>query len=676
MTGRAVRLALRGAVLLAVLLCPSSAVAALPPLEHLQPGLPGDVHQEVPVTVVFVGIEPGDGATRIDTERLLAPQLRSHAIGERTTRFYEREGFADGLEPAAIGLTYDFDYRTVFAGDGFEDAFFGFLRSIAIGPIAGGTVFQQAYAAHPLAAEAIPASFTVDATAAEHWLAAASGPLLGVDTTRPTIFVVNWHGRPDFVFHTYGFLGQRPHTAFPFGFTHAGQMVAWGGSPADVPYGALGRDARVWFYDVSAGPDYGTANWLLGPGDVDGDGVTDHRIAPIWEYGTDHWYRPFDDITGDLAKLVRFVAVDTLFAASPIYDPALSEPLLVDDVELDLNIFSAWTGRVPLSSLLLGPVQPALARLDPTRRFTVDSSVAPLDGPLAAAFDCQQSAYGPQPRSCYGNAPPRFEEDDLSIFTGPFYDLDRYFARHGHQYLDAVRYELPLAVFDLPDERAPRNLLAGLASSRPPNHQGWTYAWLTPSLRQLLARTDAGVVSHEVGHHLGLSHLHDGYDPIVDDDFTSTGPFFFTFTGAEAHSGMSYIPNTDEFGQFDRDHIARWLLAARLDNANRILGDVDRSPRASQAAAAALAADASAGEAVAALDAWQLPAASAAAAAAYRHALAAAAAAGVQVEPYSAAADGVLNGVGVLEAATDPRQLGLPLPRGATDAALGARYGP
>ena len=536
------------------------------------------------MTVVFVGMEAGSGPTRIDTERLLAPQLRSHEIGDRYTRYIERVAPDARLEPATIGLSYDFDYRTVFAGDAFEDAFFGYLRSIAIGPIPGGTVFQQAYSADPRAAEPVPADFIVDATAAERWLAAAAGPLLGIDTTRPTVFVVNWYGRPDFVFHTYGFLGQRPGTAFPIGFTHAGQMVAWGGSPADVPYGALGREARVWFYDVSAGPDWGSGNWLLGPADVNGDGVTDHRIPPIWEYGTDHWYRPFDDVTADLAKLLRFVAVDALFAASPIYDPALSEPLLADDIELDLNIFSGWAGPPPAPAL--AGLRSTFARLDPTRRFEIDAAAVPLDGRLAEVLDCQQSAFGPHPRSCFGDAPPKVEVVEPTDPPGAFYDLDRYFARHGHQYLDERRYELPLAVFDAPDERLALNQLAGYASSRPPNNQGWTFAWLTPGLRAN-GYTDAGIVGHEAGHHLGLSHLHDAYDPIVDDDFTSTGPFFFAFSGAEAHSAMSYIPNTDEFGQFDRDHMARWQLAARLDNANRILGEVDRSPRAAQAAAAA-----------------------------------------------------------------------------------------
>jgi hypothetical protein len=656
------------AATLALALVPASGAAALAPLEHLAPGEFADVHQTLPVTVVLVGLEPGDGTTEINARRLLEPQLAAARLVDRTTRFYEKEGTYEhlGLEPSATGLSYDYDYRAVFADQAFEDAFFGYLASIAIGPIPGGTVFQQAYSAHPLAARPIPASYLIDATAAERWLAANAGPMLGVDTTRPTVFFVNWFGRPGFRFHTYAFLGQRPGTAFPMGRTHVGQMVAWGGSPPDTPYGELGRLARVWFYDLSAGPDAWTANWLLGPADYNGDGVTDERIPPIWEYGTDHWFRPFDDLTGDLARLLRYVAVDALFGAAPLYDPALSEPLLADRVELDLNLFAGRPERNPAATLRITDLPGILRRLDPTRSFPVDAQVGPLDGLLGSVFDCQQTAFGDQPQSCYGN---RFSAGD----GDPLLDLDFFFSDHDNEYLDGTRYELPLAVFDVPDSRLAPRALAGLASLRPPNLQGWTYAWLADRFRAAGA-TDTGAVAHETGHHLGLSHVHDTYDPGLDAELTPTGPFAFMSTGNETHTVMSYLPNTDEFGQFDRDHMARWQLVARLDNANRILGAIASSPRADRAGASIAAADAKAGQALNLLKAWELPAASSAAADAYGLMLAAAAQAGVPVEPFSGVAD-ESPGAGAIQAATDPRDLDLPLPRAIREDPL-ARYVP
>lgn len=665
MRGVRLTLAVVGALAMATAAPVAPAGAALAALTHLRPGQAADIRQRVPVNVVFVGLEPGPGPTGIDTPRLVSGQLAQNRVVDRVTRFYERAGvYAGKLEPSAIGVTYDYEYHPVFAGAAFEDAFFGHLASIGLGPIPGGTVFQQAYSAHPLAGQPIPASFLIDATRAERWLADNAGPLLQVDTTRPTVFFVNWFGRPDFRFHTYAFLGQRPDIPFPFGVTHAGQMVAWGGSPPDAPYGALGREARVWFYDLSAGPDYGTANWLLDLADITGDGVADERIPPVWEYGTTHWYRPFDDLTADLSRLLRFVAVDALFGSSPLYDPALSEPLLSDRVELDLNLFAGRPGRDPAASLRLTELPPTLGRLDPTRTFTIDAQTFPLAGRVATIHDCFQSAFTAEARSCLGHSSGAGDDPTTRYHDGAFANLDQYFLQQRNQYLDGTRYEVPLAVFDVTEEALAPEALAGFASVRPPNIQAWTYVWLADRFRATL-NTDTGMIAHEVGHHLGLSHVHDTYDPVLDRDVSAVdgGPWWILWAGTEAYTAMSYLPNTDEFGQFDRDHMARWQVAARIGNANRILGDIARSPRAGKAAAVVGAADGKAGEALAALNAWDLRQASALAAEAYRLVLAAAAEAGVAVEAFSGVAD-QSPGAGAIAAATEPRHVRPPAPAG------------
>jgi hypothetical protein len=652
------------AALVTLVLAPA-ADAGLPPLSYLRPGAPADAHQRVPVTVVFVGLESGAGATGIDAGRLLASQLKRNRVVDRTTRFYEREGYYQPrLEPAAIGITYDYEYRTVFTGPTFEDAFFGHMASIARGPIPAGTVYQQAYSAHPLSAQHIPASYLIDATEAERWLAANAGPLLGVDTTRPTVFFLNWFGRPDFRFHTYAFLGKAPDLPFPLGATHEGQMVAWGGSPPDAPYGALGRQARLWFYDVSAGPEYTTANWLLDVADFNPDGVTEERIPPVWEYGTDHWYRPFDDLTADLAKLLRFVAVDALIGASPIYEPAISEPLLADHLEVDMNLF-AGRPRDPGALIRAADVPLTLGRLDPTRSFSVDVQAYPLTGRLSDVYDCQQTAYTATPRSCFGNA-ARIPDDPTTDFhDGVFRDLELFFNEHHNEYLDGVRYEIPVAAFDVPDTRLAPSALAGYASVLAPNVQAWNFIWLADRARAFL-NTDTGVIVHEVGHHLGLSHVHDTYDPALDAEVSAAdgGPYWFMLSGTETYTVMSYLPNAAEFGQFDRDHMARWQVAARLDNANRILGDVVGSPRAGRAADLIAAADSKAGAAVAALQGWDLLGASRAAADSYRLVLAAAAQTGVQVEPFSGVADQA-PGAGLIAGALEPRHLRPPAAPGA-----------
>jgi hypothetical protein len=368
-------------------------------------------------------------------------------------------------------------------------------------------------------------------------------------------------------------------------------------------------------------------------------------------------------VTADLAKVVRFVAVDLMFGQSPVYDPAVSEPLLPANVELDLNVFAGVPGRDPLSTFHPAQMPRTLSRLDPTRTFSTDVSVQPLAGEVARAFDCQQTAFTPTPQSCYGDRTHAGPQD-------AFYDLDVYFGDHRNQYLDGVRYEAPVAVFDVPSNRVQPTSIVGLASVSPPNVQLWSYAWLSDYGRSFLYE-DTALVTHEVGHHLGLSHVHDGFDTGLDQSLEASGPLFFILAGDESHTVMSYVPNTSEFGQFDRDNMARWQLAARLDNANRILGDIARSPRADRAGADIAAADAKAGQALDGLAGWDLLGASRAALDAYSLVLSAAAKAGVKVEPFSGVAD--QRGAGVIAAAVDRRDAGRPaLP--SLDAT--ARYAP
>ena len=193
-----------------------------------------------------------------------------------------------------------------------------------------------------------------------------------------------------------------------------------------------------------------------------------------------------------------------------------------------------------------------------------------------------------------------------------------------------------------------------------------------------MANDDTGAIVHETGHHLGLSHPHDAYDAGFGSNVfqgVPQGAFWFMRSGDESNTTMSYLPNTSEFGQFDRDNMARWQIAARLDNANRILGDIARSPKASQAVAQVVAADAKAGQALAALEAWNIAGASQAAADAYHLILDAAAQANVHVEPWSGVAD-QKGGRGVLAAATDPRNQFVPMPKSAQPGSSSAPFRP
>jgi hypothetical protein len=71
-------------------------------------------------------------------------------------------------------------------------------------------------------------------------------------------------------------------------------------------------------------------------------------------------------------------------------------------------------------------------------------------------------------------------------------------------------------------------------------------------------------VIHEFGHHIGMSHPHDGYDSELGIDYGPGGDTFFAWSGDESATMMSYIDLTFSFGQFDRDNMYRWETAGYL----------------------------------------------------------------------------------------------------------------
>ena len=139
---------------------------------------------------------------------------------------------------------------------------------------------------------------------------------------------------------------------------------------------------------------------------------------------------------------------------------------------------------------------------------------------------------------------------------------------------------------------------------------------------------------HEYGHHLNLSHPFDGFDYEAEEDFGWDGRFYFTGVGNEVNSMMSYVDLNWDFSQFDRDNTDRFQAAAYINNANALVQQIQEDPTADQAAAAddLAAADASYGQAKAALAAHDYAGTFENARAAYEQALQGALDAGVDVQ--------------------------------------------
>jgi hypothetical protein len=613
------RLVLLTTLVLASLLSTSVTLAAPAPppaLGTLQPGGFHTLSQDLAVNVVFVGYEPGAGPDDIDQDAFLAELPAEYRTVNRFPKFY-------GL-PAELGVNFTYDYNLVFADAAFEDAFFGQLDALAV-PMTL-TLYQNLYNTQAARSLDVTDNHWIDAPSVEQWLADNAGGMLGVDTTQYTVFFINWYGRADFKFHVYTKTDEPdPDTGFNFGQAlHSRKLIAWGGTTPDDEENGLGSLHRIWFYDLSAGPESWTDNWNLDDADVDGNGVLDYRMPPVWEYGNLSAYRPFDDLSGDLGKVTRYVALDLLFTTSPLYKPAISPPRLPEEIELDINVFQIDPAADGTDYWDLGLLTGELGELQPLNTFSAELNSQPFRSRFAQVYQCFFDDV-----SCFGNR----------LFGIAFGDLFLFFQDHLNQYLEGDGdYEVPVFAFNATDDLF--TCCLGFADDNwADGTQSFVFAFDSPSVRQISGYGFTTTAIHEVGHHIGLSHPHDGYDYESDVDFGPGDEFYFAWSGDESNSMMSYIDLNWDFSQFDRDNMNRYLTSVYLNQANGILARVYASPRAGRVSGALTAADASAAAALAAYAAMDYAGAAAQAKQAYDGVLAAAEQINVQVEPQSWQAD-------------------------------------
>lgn len=147
-------------------------------------------------------------------------------------------------------------------------------------------------------------------------------------------------------------------------------------------------------------------------------------------------------------------------------------------------------------------------------------------------------------------------------------------------------------------------------------------------------------IIHEVGHHLGMSHPHDGYDFETDNDFSAyEGRFMFAWAGDYSNTVMNYLSDNHDFSQFDRDNMNRFLTATYINQTNAILPRILSSPRARQVSGLLATADGQAASALSAYGNMDYLNASALSKAAYQNVLNAAAQINVHIEPQASQAD-------------------------------------
>ena len=502
-----------------------------------------DLSEELPINLVFLGYDERAVDTEAFTKKL--PKASQPIIRSRS--WY---GKTEGL-----GIRYTFDYNIGFAPKSYEDRFFGYLKDI--GQRTQPTFYQNQYNAQASKVLTIDDNLEIDAAKVERWL--ADNPPDGVDTTENTVFFINWHGRRDFRFHVYSLKSARDtDSKYDWAATPTHKLMAWGGTPHD----GTGPVRRVWFHDLSAGPDWRTQNWNV---DAPAPGV----MPPVWEYSRDGLRAP-DRVTKDLAKVARYVAIDFFFTPSPIYPVSITPPELPTDINLDMNVYEGDRGTDASKDLLnQKEIIRELEGLQPLNTFSADDQdrdfFEPKQlecfGPHAAGWQVYQLWTAP---SCYKERP---YTSYANLFLFSALNLD--------QTLDTKKsdYEATGTFYMLPEDNAATLPYLGLADDNyRDGTQSFIYVAMSPALKPYYGMTDVAI--HEYGHHFGMSHMHDGYD---FEDRKHIGPYgsdTYMWVGDEVNSVMSYLQSSNGFSQFERDNMARYLTAAYLQETRAIAMEI------------------------------------------------------------------------------------------------------
>jgi hypothetical protein len=113
--------------------------------------------------------------------------------------------------------------------------------------------------------------------------------------------------------------------------------------------------------------------------------------------------------------------------------------------------------------------------------------------------------------------------------------------------------------------------------------QSYVFSFVDPVTANEFGYGLTTTMIHEVGHHIALSHPHDGYDYESGVDYEPADAYYFAWSGDQTNSMMSYIDLNWDFSQFDQDNMNRFLAAAYITNANKVAAKVLRSDDANEA---------------------------------------------------------------------------------------------
>ena len=526
-------------------LAPAAVLAAPAPQEGFGGGGVTMFTQRVPINVVFLGYDKN--VINQKAVRDLLPASYTPIV--RYPAFY-------GLEGRNLGLKFDFNYTVTFVNQKTTDRFFKFLSQGST--VAGPTVFQTAY--NDMENNILDVADEVlyaDAPSVESWL----NQNLNVNKKGYTIVFINWYGRPDFKFHVYTKTDVAdPDTGYNFGDIRSSRkMIAWGGS-----------SSRLWFYDLSAGPEAWTNNYDVDNPDLDGNGIEDYRMPPIWEYSADG-YRDPSALSTDLGLVTRFVGINLLFTTSPLYDPLASAPEVNGSKIVHINMMEDDPASQGTDWINPSFAQQQFSEFQPYYNWQVNlTDVNPIDADAQRSFRIWSDLSAED--DCWNDWGTTFAQ----LFC--YFDINRstYIPEYGEADYVAAFHEFNTTADNLGSQYgllgfADDNWIDGTPS--------YVFAFDTEDYRS----TGYGftiTTIHEGGHHFGLSHPHDGYDSELGLDYGASDDFMFANSGDESNTIMHYMDLSDEFGQFDRDNMYRIEMAGYLMWSNSLMNQILANPNA------------------------------------------------------------------------------------------------
>jgi len=531
---------------------------------------PGEfvVHrQQVPVDVVLIGFKPEE----VNQADLLGVLPETYKPQVRYPRFY-------GLQGRDTGLEFQFTYSVTRLAPVTEDRFFRYLGQI--GTEIPPTPYQLLYNAQTRnVLDVTGPVLDIDAASAERWLQTNDKPR----RDGYTVYFINWHGRSDFRFHVYTKKDDPdPDTGHVFGARASRAITSWGGT-----------SSRTWFYDFSAGPEWNTTNWVVDVKDLSGDGVEDYRMPPIWEYA-DNGYRSPADLWFDMGLLTRFVAINLLFTTSPLYDPLNAAPERLGRRVVDTTILEDDPASQGIDYFDREFAHGRWKDFQPYYTWKTAARSLPIDSGAKKSLEI-----------FVGNSD---EEDCWVPFGTTFAQLFCYFSANLGSYVPGYPerdYVAPVIGFNTTEEGLGDQFgLLGFADDNwVDGTQTLTFAFDADVYRDLGYGFTATII-HEVGHHVGMSHPHDGYDSEFDVDYGPGGFLFFAWEGDESDTVMHYLGMTNRFGEHNRDNMYRWETAGYLNWANALAGDILASDQAPSATQLLVRADARAAQAQSHFNAW------------------------------------------------------------------------